>query len=278
MSEQKRRWEWFIQGTIIVSLITHVVDLHVVKDNDRTLLARWLDWIDIAVVTIFTIEYFVRWYYAPNRWRYPFTLMAIIDLLVILPFYLGMFLDLRSLRLVRILRILQLLKIYRYNRAMQGFVATFRKVLPQLEVVGIVVLLVTVISSTAMFECEHEAQPDKFRNLADAIWWCIVTLTTVGYGDAYPITHAGRWVAGFTVLVGLGIFGTFVSLIGGAFISVLQEEEHHTIFLSKPVYRQLKAVQRERNEPTDVEHLRHIADQAVLNYLARHKQLEERVE
>lgn len=272
MSRRQHYFEWFIQFTILVSLITHMIDLHVVHERDRGLLVSILHIIDVLVIFIFTVEYFARWYYAPNRWRYPFTFMAIIDLLVILPFYVSKLLDLRSLRVIRLVRALQLLKFYRYNRAMQSFMATIRKVLPQLEVIGIVLILVVMISSTAIYEAERDEQPDKIRNMGDAIWWCVVTLATVGYGDITPVTSVGRWIATITMITGLGIFGTFISLIGSAFITSMQDEEHHSLTLSKPVYRQLKACLRECDEPMDVEFMRHHADQAVVDYIARKRQ------
>jgi voltage-gated potassium channel len=272
MSRRQTYFEWFIQLTILVGLVVHLVDLHVVQDREEGVLHSWLRAIDVIIILIFTIEYLVRWYWAPNRWRYPFGFMAIIDLLVILPFYVSHFLDLRSLRLIRFARVLQLLKIYRYNKAMQSFLATIRKVVPQLEVIGIVLLIVVVISSTAMFEAERDAQPDKIRHMGDSIWWCVVTLATVGYGDITPVTPLGRWIAGITMVVGLGIFGTFISLIGSAFITAMQDEEHHSLTLSKPVYRQLKACLKACDEPMDLEHLRHYADQAVVDFVARRRQ------
>lgn len=269
MSERQRRWEWFIQAVIACSLIVHLIDLHLPRDEERAGIAHFIDWIDWIITGIFTIEYFIRWYHAPDWKRYPFTLMALIDLLVIIPFFISLFLDLRSLRLIRILRVFQLLKLYRYNKALQGFVSAFRRIVPQLQVVGVVVVIVAIIASTAMFECEHQAQADKFRHIGDSLWWCIVTLTTVGYGDLFPITNGGRWVATATVIIGLGIFGTLISLIGSAFITALQEEEHHTIYLSKPMFRQLRQSQHQREEPTDIETLRHVADEAVRQYLAK---------
>jgi voltage-gated potassium channel len=265
-------FEWFIQCTILVSLVVHMIDLHVLRDRDEGALVTWIHIIDLIIIGIFTIEYFIRWYIAPNRWRYPFTLMALIDLAVILPFYLSHVFDLRTLRLIRVIRMLQLLKIYRYNRAMQSFLATIRKVLPQLEIIGIVLVTVTTISSTAMFEAERDAQPDKFQNMGDALWWCVVTLATVGYGDLAPVTPTGRWIASVTMIVGLGIFGTFISLIGGAFITSMQDEEQQSLTLSKPIYRQLRNWMRDHDEPYDVEHLRFCAENAIEEYLARKEQ------
>ena len=199
MSRLQQAGEWFIQGVIVLSLVVHVIDLHVVEDP-----SSWLNFLDYVIIAIFTIEYFVRWYYAPNRRKYPFTPLAFLDLLVLIPLFVTQLLDLRSLRLLRIIRILQLLKIYRHNRAMQTFLTTIRRVLPQLGVVGIVVFLVVLMSSTTMYECERDVQPTKFRHLGDSVWWCVVTLSTVGYGDVYPETRPGRIVAAFTMLAGAG--------------------------------------------------------------------------
>lgn len=267
MTSKRQSYEWFIQFTIIVSLIVHMIDLHIVKEQDHGMLITSLHLIDTIIIIIFTIEYLVRWYYAPDRWRYPFTLMAVIDLVVILPFYISHLMDLRSLRLIRIMRVLQLLKIYRYNRAMQSFLATISKVAIQLEVIGIVLLIVITIASTGMYEAEREAQPNHFRHVGDAIWWCVVTLSTVGYGDITPVTTLGRFIAAATMVCGLGIFATFISLVGSAFITAMQDEEHHSLTLSKPVYRRLKMCLKECGEPVDVEHLKHHADHAVMRYI-----------
>jgi hypothetical protein len=83
-----------------------------------------------------------------------------------------------------------------------------------------------MLSSSLLFECEHLAQPQVFAKFSDAVWWCITTLTTVGYGDKFPITSAGRVTATFTVVFGLGVFGTFISVIGGAFLQTHRETTH----------------------------------------------------
>lgn len=272
MSSKARFFEWFIQATILVSLLVHLIDLHLVQEKEQGTLVSVLNSIDIVVVVIFSIEYLVRWYYAPDRWHYPLTFMAIIDLLVILPFYLGFLLDLRTLRVIRMARALQLLKFYRYSRAMQSFAATIRKVGIQLEVMGFVLAFVVLVSSTAMYEAERDVQPDKFRHMGDALWWCVVTLATVGYGDITPVTMLGRTIATFTMILGLGIFGTFISIIGSAFISAMQDEEHRSLTLSLPVYRRLKQCMKECDEPVDIEHLKHHAEQAVMDYVASKRQ------
>ncbi|MFO0814548.1 MAG: ion transporter [Gemmatales bacterium] len=278
MMKKSDAFEWFIQGTIIVSLVVHFIDLHIVRERDTGMLVLVLHTLDVIIIGIFTLEYLLRWYWAPNRWRYPFTIMALVDLAVILPFYLSHAFDLRSLRIIRMIRMLQLLKIYRYNRAMQSFFATIRKVIPQLEIIGIVLVIVVTISSTAIFEAEREVQPEKFQSMADALWWCVVTLATVGYGDLTPITPLGRLIASITMIVGLSIFGTFISLIGGAFITAMQDEEHQSLTISKPTYRLLKSWFKEKGEPFDMEHLRRHADNAVEEYVSRQKQVHDQIE
>jgi voltage-gated potassium channel len=95
----------------------------------------------------------------------------------------------------------------------------------ELAVVGFVVVIVVMFSSVAMREFEHDVQPEKFHRLSDAVWWSFVTLTTVGYGDVYPVTLGGRLIAIVTMVVGIGIFGTFISLIGSSFLTTMREEE-----------------------------------------------------
>ena len=186
----------------------------------------WL-WNERVIAGLFTCEYFYRWLTAKHRLRYPFTAMALIDLVAILPFYLSLMVDLRTLRLIRTLRVMRLFKLYRYNTALQNVISGFHKVKDELTVVGFVVVVVLMVSAVAIYEFEHEVQPDKFRLLSDSVWWAFVTLTTVGYGDMVPITTGGRLIAMVTMVVGIGIFGTFISLIGSSFISTMREEARH---------------------------------------------------
>ncbi len=161
-----------------------------------------------------------------NKLRYPVARVALIDLLAVLPFFLALAVDMRSLKLIRTLRVLRLLKLYRYNSALYKVLYGFRKVKDELVVLGFTIVIVVMVSSVAMHEFEHEVQPDKFHRLSDAVWWSFVTLTTVGYGDVSPMTIGGRAVAVITMIVGIGIFGTFVSLIGSSFLATFHEIAH----------------------------------------------------
>lgn len=247
--------ELFIQFLIFYSLATYFVEVEFLKtENSREGLKFFL-WSERIVAIIFTIEYIIRWWISKNKLNYPFTWMAIVDLVSILPFYIGFMIDLRSLRLIRTLRVLRIFKVYRYNKAMNNFAISFSKIKRELQVIGVVVFVFVFLSSTIIYEIERVAQPEAFDSYSDAVWWSVVTLTTVGYGDAYPITDLGRIVAGITVVLGLGVFGTFISLIGGAFINTMQEEGTTTVpKLSYDILKEKMTVDGRFPEDHEIQH------------------------
>jgi voltage-gated potassium channel len=224
MTRTKLYAEIFVQIVIAYSLITYFIELEFCGTEHTLEGHPFFLWSERTVAGIFTVEYLTRWMRSKRKLFYPFSLMAIIDLLAILPFYIGFLVDMRTLRLIRTLRILRVFKVYRYNAALRSLVRTYSRVKDELYVLGGAILLLLFLSGTIVYEAERQAQPDKFVNYSDGLWWGMVTLTTVGYGDIYPITVTGRITATVTLLLGLGIFGSFISLIGGAFMSTIREE------------------------------------------------------
>jgi voltage-gated potassium channel len=160
---------------------------------------------------------------AKDRVRHPFTYMAVIDLLSILPFYVGLFAEPGDLAVVRVLRIIRVLRLYRHSESLSMFFRAYRRCRAELATVVTFVLMVILISSTVMFFVEHPAQPDKVAKPSDAAWWCVVTMSTVGYGDITPVTIPGRLVGVATVVFGVASYGVFLTLFGGAWIDVLRE-------------------------------------------------------
>ena len=225
-STTDRRWfELSGQLLVLYSIVVFYMEAEMTAPGTPRAAAGFWLWNERLVLALFSAEYLARWSLAKNRLRYPFTLLAAVDLLALAPSLVGLTVSFRSLKLVRILPLLWMFKLYRYNDALQRVLHGFRRVREELALVSFVALLVLVFSSVAIHEFEHEAQPEKFGRLADALWWSFVTLTTVGYGDLYPITAAGRIVAVFTMLVGIGVLGTFLSLVGSSFLTTMRGED-----------------------------------------------------
>ena len=165
-----------------------------------------------------------------GRVRYVFSYLAVIDLLAILPFYLPVLIpfDLRFLRIVRLFRLIRLFKLSRYSRAMTAIGVVLRNKRGELAIVIIVVFVFLLLSSAIMYEVEHEAQPNAFPNIPSAMWWGVVTLTTVGYGDIYPITPLGKFIGAVIALLGIGLFALPAGIIASGFT-----EEIHSKNLQK---------------------------------------------
>ena len=220
-----RRWfESITQLVVLYSIVIFYIETELLTSGHIWASSGFWLWNERLLLTFFSIEYLFRWAQSENKLRYPFTLLAVIDLLAVAPAAFGVAMHLRSLKMLRALRMLRLFKLYRYNRALQNVMHGFRKVKEELAIVGFVALIVMLFGSMLMHEFEHDAQPDKFARLSDSMWWSFVTLTTVGYGDLYPISGGGRIVAAMTMLFGIGIFGTFISLVGSSFLATMREQ------------------------------------------------------
>ena len=138
------------------------------------------------------------------------------DLLAILPFYLGLGVDLRSIRVVRLLRLFRLLKITRYSEAIQRLGEAFRVVREELILFGSVALVLLYVSAVGIYYFEKEAQPEEFASIFHSLWWAVITLTTVGYGDFAPETVGGRLFTFVILVVGLGVVAVPTGLLASA--------------------------------------------------------------
>ena len=214
---------------------------------------------DIISVAIFSIEYILRvWscvheekYSHPvyGRLKYMATPGAIIDLLAILPFYLHVFvgLDLRILRILRLFRFLRLFRLTAYMKATKLIVNVFRSVYNQLLLSLVLALTLIIISSSLVYFPEHLAQPEVFTSIPATIWWSVVTLTTVGYGDMIPITIIGKIFTGVILLAGVAMFALPAGIITAGFLEEIRKQ--------KKSGRQL--ICPHCHKPIDVEHVNH---------------------
>ncbi len=192
-----RAFDYFIMTLIILSVLSIILESIPEIVNDFGTL---LNMFNLFSIIIFSIEYLLRLYVSDlthpsnNRiksaLKFMFSIYGLIDLLAILPFYLPMFIkiDLRFLRALRLTRFLRILKINRYNNSLTLIWQVVKEKRSELAVTGFLAFLILFIASFLMFFVEGDAQPDKFPNILASFWWAIATLTTVGYGDIYPIT------------------------------------------------------------------------------------------
>jgi len=197
----------------------------------------WFRAFEILSVGVFSGEYILRVvtctaapkYAHPvmGRFRFMLTPLALIDLLAIVPFYLQaiMVLDLRFVRMVRLLRLFQLFKMGRYVRSLRVLGRVVWEKREELQVVAVVLLIMLVITSSLMYFVEHEAQPEAFSSIPAAMWWGIVTLTTVGYGDVYPVTPLGRFLGTIIAVLGVGMFALPAGILSSGFIEAIQERK-----------------------------------------------------
>lgn len=185
---------------------------------------RGLEWVEVITIMIFTLEYCARLYTAEYKMRFVFSFYGLVDLLAILPFYLALMVDLRSLRALQLLRLVRVLKIGRYGGAVDRFLLAIRQTKEELIVFTLVAMILLYLSAMGIYYFEHTAQPDKFQSIFDCLWWAAVTLTTVGYGDIYPITHGGRVFTIFILLLGLGLVAIPTGIVASA-LSVLRRTQ-----------------------------------------------------
>jgi voltage-gated potassium channel Kch len=215
----------FIAFWVVVSVIAVVLEsvhsVHYVLSIEFIIL-------DAVAVTVFTTEYFLRLYCCVERpeyrhpvWgrlKYARTPAAIIDLLAILPFFLEVFLHhLLDLRVLRVFRLLRLLKLTRYTGATSTLLQVIVREWPVLAASAFVMMLLVIMTASLGYLFEHPAQPDKFENIPQSIYWAVITLASVGYGDISPVTPMGRLMTIILALLGIGIFAIPAALLSSAF-------------------------------------------------------------
>lgn len=145
--------------------------------------------------------------------------------MAILPFYLGLVVDLRSLRVLRFLRLLRILKLTRYSQAWQRFHRALIISREELILFATTALILIYLAAVGIYYFEHEAQPEVFASMFDGLWWAVATLTTVGYGDSYPITAGGRFFTFVILVIGLGIVALPSGIVASALAKARAEED-----------------------------------------------------
>ncbi len=152
--------------------------------------------------------------------------MGLVDLVAILPFYLPLAFafDMRFVRMLRILRLLRIFKLGRYSKSLAIITNTVYEKRAELLLSVFVTCILLLLSATIMYNLENKAQPESFPDIISTLWWAVATLTTVGYGDVYPITGLGRFFGGIIALLGVGLVAIPTGIISASFIEALERE------------------------------------------------------
>ena len=188
---------------------------------------------EVFSVIVFSIEYILRLWtcveqekYSHPVWgriKYMFSPAALIDFFAILPFYLPFVgIDLRFIRMLRLFRIFRLLKMARYSSAFNMLKGVFKEKKEELLVTLLLIIIILVIISTLMHYVERGVQPEAFGSIPRALWWGVVTLTTVGYGDVYPITTFGKILGGIITLMGIGLIALPSGILASGYTEQIQ--------------------------------------------------------
>lgn len=234
-SNQYSQWfDSFIIGLIILNVIAIILDSF---ESLSSIYGNFFWYFEFISCSIFSLEYLLRAltadfkfphkYYLVSVWKYMKSSMAIIDLLAVLPFFLPMIfmLDFRAIRLLRLVRLLRILKLNRYFSSFKIIWNVLKSKKEELSVTIFITFVLLVIASTLMYFIENSAQPDSFPNILSSFWWAIATLTTVGYGDVYPVTAWGKVISSIIALLGIGLVALPTGILSSAFVEQIANKE-----------------------------------------------------
>ncbi|MBK8801344.1 MAG: potassium channel family protein [Fibrobacteres bacterium] len=227
-------YDIFLSVLVVVNVAAVVVET---VQEIATAYAEVFKALEIFSVTVFTAEYLVRlWACSADpryqdgwkgRFRYATSFLSVVDLLAILPFFLGTWFsaDMRVLWALRLLRLLRVLKLGRYSTALALMGRVLRLKSNDLIATIFALIVLIVLAASVMYHAEFVAQPDKFSSIPASMWWAVATLTTVGYGDIYPITWVGKLAASVIAILGIGLFALPAGILADGFSELRRMEQ-----------------------------------------------------
>ena len=222
-----RIWDLSLFSLVVLNLIA------VALESVPTLQISYGTWLynfELFSVVVFSVEYIARVWSAPakrgvdftdsplkSRVRYIFSFYGLIDLVAILPFYIQALFPGLDLRVLRALRLLRILKLNHYNSALDDLFGAIVEEKKSFVTTLYIFSVAFVLSSSLIYYAEHKVQPEDFRSIPDAMYWSIITLTTVGYGDVSPITVFGKGIAAITAIFGVVVVALLTGIVAKAF-------------------------------------------------------------
>lgn len=230
-------WDQVINSLIVCLILLNLAA--VCLETVESLYQGYRSWFrnfELFSITIFSIEYLLRlWsctcirkYRHPlkGRLRYILSAGSLVDLAAILPFYLPLSgLDLRSLRVLRMIRFMRFFKLGRFLNASRVIRRVFASKKEELLISVLLVFTLIILAASAMYFVEHDTQPDKFSSIPETMWWSVATLTTVGYGDVYPITGIGKTLTACISILGIGMFALPAGILASGFSEEFKRKE-----------------------------------------------------
>ena len=209
-------FDFIIQIFIVLSLLSFSLEtLPNIQGSFKIVLHTF----EIFSIVVFTVEYILRIISSNNKILYIFSFYGLLDLAAILPFWVGLKIDLRFIRIFRLFRIIRIFKLFRFNKALKRLLYAFKSIYQELLLFFISILFLIFISSAGIYFFENPVQPDKFSSIFHSAWWSIITLTTVGYGDIYPVTVGGKIFTFFILVIGIGVVAVPTGLVSSALMS-----------------------------------------------------------
>lgn len=211
----------------------------VVLESEPAISDKYGDWFyyfELVSVTIFTCEYLLRVWCCIDkvkykglssvraRIRYIISPISLIDLIAILPFFISLFINI-DLRYLRLLRVMRLMKLTHHFSGFNVFITVVSKEAKSIAIAVMVMLFLIIIAASLMYTLENQQQPEVFGSILHSLWWAVVTMTTVGYGDVTPITNLGKVVATFIMLLGVGLVALPAAILAARFGEELRERK-----------------------------------------------------
>ena len=230
-----RIWDISLFSLVVLNLIAVALES---VPAFQTNYGNWLYYFELFSVIVFSIEYIARVWSAPakkdgdltdssvkSRLKYIFSFYGLIDLVAILPFYIQALFPGLDLRVLRALRLLRILKLNHYNSALDDLFGAIVEEKKSFMTTLYIFSVAFMLSSSLIYYAEHKVQPEAFRSIPDAMYWSIITLTTVGYGDVSPITVFGKSIAAVTAIFGVVVVALLTGIVANAFNAQMERRK-----------------------------------------------------
>jgi voltage-gated potassium channel len=221
-----KRWDQFFSLLIILNVVAVTLESVDNIHNEYKLIFRYFE---VFSICIFSLEYILRLWVSPikyaslglssskARFKYILSVNGIIDLLSILPFYLQFILPGLDLRVLRTLRLLRILKLSTYNSALSDLIEAIREERRSFIAAGYIFVVMFIIASSLIYFAEHKIHPTHFNSIPDSMYWALITLTTVGYGDVTPVTSFGKLISVISAMGGVVVVALLTGIIASSF-------------------------------------------------------------